>query len=1013
MCGTMNCKGNNVQKNKKNKGWKWIVIVLLIMFIALSTVVGMLYLRKYNKKSDLSLNMASTNKIHRFDDSKYKIVNSDDANEVMNKLKKEIGYSEMDSFQNITEESIGKSIYYQMQQYYKGYPVWNAVVNLETDSRGNLICITENRKDILGELKEPTISEKEARNCIEKEYKEDSIDILNQGLYVFNKDGVDSCLVYSLFVYGCSDDGMLMSKEILVDANKNQILDERNKMKFAEEFVKMQGSLQSFDVPVEKNDDKISLKSQGLQGYKSKNKWMSEKWDITNEKLGIDDIATAIKEKNQKKISSDSIDAYGNAYQVLQYYRKHCPTVKKIDYATVTGAEEVHYTDDKGEVQKITYINNAFSSPWGDKHLLFFGPYSKSKNTLANSLDVVAHEMGHSVIESKNKLSAVGVQTGALNEAYSDIFSVCMGNSTMKKDDWIMESEEEIIRNISNPSQSNCPANIKGYIKEEGKEHENSTIISHAAYLMWKNGDKLSDYEILIDLWYRSLEYLNEESTFTDCENAVYEAGKRMYKERSIDEEDLQCIEDSFSEVGIHAELKKIDLADKREDENYTWVVEPTIEADAIYYLADYPDFNNSINELSKQADNSNAVIQRGNELGIIDIEGNLLTEVAYKEIANFGDSYMMIRTIPKYSEEYGMDWDMYWLTKDGKIEADVGNGDLDLTVYYYYNGNRQRTGNLSSDFVQEAIPVQQSSIYHSSDIVSVMNNLFGKYALEYNCDLITGFIYDECGSLSDGLFAVCQNGKWGYVDKNGKIVIPIEYDASWQQYPVFDMGSSRSTDNVKDYCYAASYGYVNLCQDDEWELRDIEGEEVIPSGIFEKILPVFKGKCWVKKDGKWGVIQLQNKDKENEGVANFEISPETYMNVYAPILQMVNDMYGQWNYYSIYDIDKDGVKELLVLEGTCTADYVYKIYTIENMKSKYLGQVPGANSTFCEDENGGTEKYIIRSAEHMDYVGEFYVSIENGKVVEREIKSNDNGEFYSYDYPIAYAEVTDLSSLK
>ena len=51
------------------------------------------------------------------------------------------------------------------------------------------------------------------------------------------------------------------------------------------------------------------------------------------------------------------------------------------------------------------------------------------------------------------------------------------------------------------------------------------------------------------------------------------------------------------------------------------------------------------------------------------------------------------------------------------------------------------------------------------------------KYALDNNGSLVTDFIYDECGSLSDGLFAVCQDGKWGYVNEQGDIVIPIEYD--------------------------------------------------------------------------------------------------------------------------------------------------------------------------------------------------------------------------------------------
>ena len=46
---------------------------------------------------------------------------------------------------------------------------------------------------------------------------------------------------------------------------------------------------------------------------------------------------------------------------------------------------------------------------------------------------------------------------------------------------------------------------------------------------------------------------------------------------------------------------------------------------------------------------------------------------------------------------------------------------------------------------------------------------------------------------------------------------------------------------------------------------------------------------------------------------------------------------------YFLYDIDKDGVKELLLLNGTCEEDYVYKIYTIGNGSARYIDEVNGS----------------------------------------------------------------------
>lgn len=364
-------------------------------------------------------------------------------------------------------------------------------------------------------------------------------------------------------------------------------------------------------------------------------------------------------------------------------------------------------------------------------------------------------------------------------------------------------------------------------------------------------------------------------------------------------------LSENFKDMMSVSEKLENLLLDERP--NYTWVVKPEIEADDIYYLADYPNVAHSINELSKQADNPNAVIQRDDELGIIDLNGRLLTEVAYKEIANFGDNYMMVRTTPEYSEEFQKDWDIYWLNRNGEINASVGNGDLNLTVYYYYEGIRQRAGNLSSEFVKDVIPVQQASKYaglYASK--ALMNDLNGKYALEQDCNLITDFIYDECGSLSDGLFAVCEDGKWGYVNEKGEVVIPMEYDASWQQYPVFDFGSSRSSSNVKEYCYAASDGYIVLCKNGEWELKDTVGNTVLPKGNFEAIRPVFDGKCWVKKNGNWGVIQLGVSDEIlSEGSLEEEmLTEETVKNVLreATSDQIIN--------IKIADYDSDGIYE-------------------------------------------------------------------------------------------------------
>ena len=164
------------------------------------------------------------------------------------------------------------------------------------------------------------------------------------------------------------------------------------------------------------------------------------------------------------------------------------------------------------------------------------------------------------------------------------------------------------------------------------------------------------------------------------------------------------------------------------------------------------------------------------------------------------------------------------------------------------------------------AIPVKQSNdiiagehedtYLNHKDTYLRWKSLQGGYAICKDGQLVTDFIYDKCGSFSDGVFAVCKDGKWGYVDEQGNEVIPMEYDSSWKK----DMEQYYyGNDEEEEFCYSASDGYIPLVKGKKWELRDVTGKLTVLPGVFEEIRPVYDGKCWVKKNGKWGVIKLED----------------------------------------------------------------------------------------------------------------------------------------------------------
>lgn len=281
-------------------------------------------------------------------------------------------------------------------------------------------------------------------------------------------------------------------------------------------------------------------------------------------------------------------------------------------------------------------------------------------------------------------------------------------------------------------------------------------------------------------------------------------------------------------------------------NQDYTWIVEPAIEADDIYYVRNFDVEQKSLNELNLQLMDDYAVFKQDDTLGLIDMNGNKKIIKGCETIYSF-DNHLML------SSPQGL-----YTLKNNQLTEEYGRG-YGYSAYFLNNNQLHSYWAFEEDFgiINEAKSTQTIAVpvFKMSDTkkwYSPEQIMTPPYAIHNNGRLVTDFIYEECGTESNGLLAVKKNGKWGYVNSKGEIVISIEYDPSWDYYSEDIFGYIR-----KEYCYAASDGYIVLCKDNQWELSDITGNNIIPKGVFEAIRPVYEGKCWVKKDGKWGVIQI------------------------------------------------------------------------------------------------------------------------------------------------------------
>lgn len=185
---------------------------------------------------------------------------------------------------------------------------------------------------------------------------------------------------------------------------------------------------------------------------------------------------------------------------------------------------------------------NAF---WNGTFVVLGDGDGQTFSSLAGSLDVIAHEIQHGVTQFSSGLIYEN-QSGALNEAFSDIFA-CM----VDRDDWTVGEDVTLaspgyLRNLANPALGldPLPTKMSEYRNlpnteagDWGGVHINMSIPSRAAYLIAEGlTAEASGTSIGRDktekIFYRALTtYLQSSSGFQDARVATIQAAEDLYGE--------------------------------------------------------------------------------------------------------------------------------------------------------------------------------------------------------------------------------------------------------------------------------------------------------------------------------------------------------------------------------------------------------------------------------------------------------------------------------------------------
>ena len=216
----------------------------------------------------------------------------------------------------------------------------------------------------------------------------------------------------------------------------------------------------------------------------------------------------------------------------------------------------------KSTVHYKSGYNNAF---WNGSQMVYGDGDGYTFVPLSGGLDVVGHELTHAVTEYSSNL-VYQDESGALNEAVSDIFGTLIEYADNRNPDW--EIGEDIytpgtagdaLRSMSDPTKYGDPDHYsKRYTgtDDNGGVHTNSSIINKAAYLLANGG---THYGVTVNgigkdkvgaIYYRAnTQYFTESTTFSQARAGLVQAAADLYGANSAE---VAAVKQSYDAVGVN-----------------------------------------------------------------------------------------------------------------------------------------------------------------------------------------------------------------------------------------------------------------------------------------------------------------------------------------------------------------------------------------------------------------------------------------------------------------------------
>ena len=917
-------------KNKKR-----IIKIIIAWLILIGLVFGLVGCNS-SKKDDINNKVVETNDQLKPNsiqiNQKYtdkKITNAESAIDSLNEVADVLGITNaQEEFELKNEGNSMGNTHYRLAQIYKGIPVYGRDISVHVYENGDVFGLTSNyilidkNFSVIPKYSEEEILNK-AKDYFQKEFSCDIETIITgtPEVIIDTMYTAQPTLVYTIDMSGGNSESGTFFLEVSIDANKNEVYHAGSTISFyfPEKAKGQTGEEKTINVEV--NNNIISLKNDFYKKEigstittsipKDSSQQYRYNW-FENENSKI------VSWEKGSESNPSAVDAMFNVSKVLYYYYDVLERKSFDDkgedvnvYVNVAGFKDYDYDKQKWTDNNRDWKNNAFyvQAPNGKKLIAFTvndGEYEDSA-----SFGTVAHEFTHGIEDTMVGLIHNFKQSHSLKEAYADIFEKLINDSTSEKYDG-KKADWNSGRNMQNPNLSKLDLDATGWGKGiisypkkmseyrdigQASAHYNSTIISHTAYLMWNGGingewARIEDTKLLAKLWYGSLNFLNSNSNFSDCRNAVIVSATKLYAEKVITEEQLETVVQAFEEVGLGVKTTNIHYGFNAKEEFNLNIYNLIKKTHSNYHLkiehimANYVPGEVIVDEDVKTdsksltlKNHSNNIVPETYLLTITNLENPNQQQSIYITIKNGGfsstdkvDIYTNFSPAIKSSElktvtpnesdfkelkklldyAYNLVWSEYDCQKDNteKIISEIISTSFSAPVYDYYFGNNYEKSNsdplnkfdcslkMSSNNVDWIVEnIFNSKVNHNINSA----DLYYKDDFYYRSTGDAGYIGHKVeirkyNQLSDGKYSAICDFSIGYdeIDRveTKKIIVDLKLINGSKYWTFYNISSesSREIDKQNDIQSSESSKKAEseIVTDPESELKKLSLDDVV-----------------------------------------------------------------------------------------------------------------------------------------------------------------------------------------